>query len=165
VKIFPLLSATSTRAASGRSRSMRVVFPTGIRRCMLSEEVHSLLGWRVCAYRERWMFSQNFELSFEAFFGASSFINYNIWHLICNNFNLNFTWYCLLICVVFVYSHIIENPLIWSWETNPSFLSWFCHSWLSEQNWDKTYMKASKNRNNVIGEERLAHIRTIVVSW
>jgi hypothetical protein len=25
-------------------------------------------------------------------------------------------------------------------------------------------MKASKNHNNVIGEERLAHIRTIVVS-
>jgi hypothetical protein len=25
-------------------------------------------------------------------------------------------------------------------------------------------MKASKNHNNVVGEERLAHIRTIVVS-
>jgi hypothetical protein len=25
-------------------------------------------------------------------------------------------------------------------------------------------MKASKNRNNIFGEERLAHIRTIVVS-
>jgi hypothetical protein len=28
----------------------------------------------------------------------------------------------------------------------------------------QTHMKASKNHNNIIGEERLAHIRTIVVS-
>jgi hypothetical protein len=33
-----------------------------------------------------------------------------------------------------------------------------------EQDWGKTQMKASKNHNNVCGEERLAHIRTIVVS-
>jgi hypothetical protein len=32
------------------------------------------------------------------------------------------------------------------------------------QYWGKTYMKAYKNRNNVFGKERLAHIRTIVVS-
>jgi hypothetical protein len=30
--------------------------------------------------------------------------------------------------------------------------------------WCQTYTKASKNNNNVVGEERLAHIRTIVVS-
>jgi hypothetical protein len=35
---------------------------------------------------------------------------------------------------------------------------------VSKQDWSKTYMKASKNHNNVVGEERLAHIRTIVVS-
>jgi hypothetical protein len=35
---------------------------------------------------------------------------------------------------------------------------------LSEQDWGKTHMKTSKNHNNVFGEERLAHIRTIVVS-
>jgi hypothetical protein len=35
---------------------------------------------------------------------------------------------------------------------------------VSEQDWGKTHMKESKNRNNVFGEERLAHIRTIVVS-
>jgi hypothetical protein len=35
---------------------------------------------------------------------------------------------------------------------------------VTEQGWDKTHMKAFKNRNNVFGEERLAHIRTIVVS-
>jgi hypothetical protein len=30
---------------------------------------------------------------------------------------------------VFVHSRFVENPLIWSWEINPSFLIWFCHSW------------------------------------
>jgi hypothetical protein len=34
----------------------------------------------------------------------------------------------------------------------------------SKQDWDKTHTKASKNRNNIFGEERLAHIRTLVVS-
>jgi hypothetical protein len=33
-----------------------------------------------------------------------------------------------------------------------------------EQGWGKTHMKASKNRNNVFDEERLAHIRTLLVS-
>jgi hypothetical protein len=33
-----------------------------------------------------------------------------------------------------------------------------------EQHWGKTHMKSSKNRNNVFGEEHLAHIRTLVVS-
>jgi hypothetical protein len=35
---------------------------------------------------------------------------------------------------------------------------------VSEQDWSKTHMKASKNRNNVFSEKRLAHIRTLVVS-
>jgi hypothetical protein len=35
---------------------------------------------------------------------------------------------------------------------------------LSEQDWSKTHTKASKIRNNIFGEECLAHIRTIVVS-
>jgi hypothetical protein len=35
---------------------------------------------------------------------------------------------------------------------------------VSEQDWGKTHMKASKNHNNVFNEERLAHIRTIIVS-
>jgi hypothetical protein len=35
---------------------------------------------------------------------------------------------------------------------------------VSEQDWDKTHTKASKNYNNVFGEERLAHIMTLVVS-
>jgi hypothetical protein len=33
-----------------------------------------------------------------------------------------------------------------------------------EQDWGKTHTKASKNRNTAFGEERLAHIRTLVVS-
>jgi hypothetical protein len=33
-----------------------------------------------------------------------------------------------------------------------------------EQDWGKTHTKASKNRNNAFGEERLAHIRILVVS-
>jgi uncharacterized FlgJ-related protein len=33
-----------------------------------------------------------------------------------------------------------------------------------EQDWGKTHTKVSKNRNNVFGEEHLAHIRTLVVS-
>jgi hypothetical protein len=33
-----------------------------------------------------------------------------------------------------------------------------------EQDWGKTHTKASKNHNNAFGEERLAHIRTLVVS-
>jgi uncharacterized FlgJ-related protein len=35
---------------------------------------------------------------------------------------------------------------------------------VSEQDWGKTHMKASKNRNNIFGEECLAHIRTLVFS-
>jgi hypothetical protein len=34
---------------------------------------------------------------------------------------------------------------------------------VSEQGQGKTHTKASINHNNVIGEERLAHIRTIVI--
>jgi hypothetical protein len=33
-----------------------------------------------------------------------------------------------------------------------------------EQDWSKTHTKASRNHNNVFGEECLAHKRTIVVS-
>jgi hypothetical protein len=36
-------------------------------------------------------------------FCASSFINSNTWHLICSNFNLNFIWYCMLMCCVCVF--------------------------------------------------------------
>jgi hypothetical protein len=33
----------------------------------------------------------------------------------------------------------------------------------SEQDQGKTHMEASKNHNNIVSKERLAHIRTIVV--
>jgi uncharacterized FlgJ-related protein len=35
---------------------------------------------------------------------------------------------------------------------------------VSEPGWGKTHMKSFKNCNNIFGEERLAHIRTLVVS-
>jgi hypothetical protein len=35
---------------------------------------------------------------------------------------------------------------------------------IPEQDWGKTHMKASKNHNNIFGEEHFAHIRTLVVS-
>jgi hypothetical protein len=35
---------------------------------------------------------------------------------------------------------------------------------VSEQDWGKTHIKASKNHNNTFSEEHLAHIRTVVVS-
>jgi hypothetical protein len=33
-----------------------------------------------------------------------------------------------------------------------------------EQDWGKTHMKSSKNHNNIFSEERLGHLRIIVVS-
>jgi hypothetical protein len=53
VRIFLLLSTTSMRAISGRSRPMRAEFSTGTHMCKSSEEAHSILERRVCAYRER----------------------------------------------------------------------------------------------------------------
>jgi hypothetical protein len=127
VRIF-LLSATPTSAVNGRSRLRKVGFPTRTHRCRSSEEAHALLGWRVYAYHERWTLLQNSELSFEASFGASPFVNSNIWHLIYKNFNfeLHMVLYANM-CYV-VYSRFIKNLPISSWETNPSFLRWFCHS-------------------------------------
>jgi hypothetical protein len=55
---------------------MRAGFPTGTHRCRSFKETHSLLGQRVCVYRERQMLPQNSELSFEASF-ALSFVNSN----------------------------------------------------------------------------------------
>jgi hypothetical protein len=69
----------------------------------------------------------------------------------------------MLICV-FVHSRFIENPLVGSWETNLCFFRWVLSQLASEQYQGKTHTKSSRNRNNVVGEDRLAHIRTIVVS-
>jgi hypothetical protein len=65
---LPFLPMMSTRAVSGRSRPMRVVFPTGTRRCKSIEEDHFLLGRRECAYRERHRFLKNSDISVEASF-------------------------------------------------------------------------------------------------
>jgi hypothetical protein len=35
----------------------------------------------------------------------------------------------MLVCVVFVYSRLVENPATDPKVTNPSFLRWFYHSW------------------------------------
>jgi hypothetical protein len=48
-----------------------------------------------------------------------------------------------------------DKPLIYEVVLSRSIL---------EQDWGKTHMKASKNHNNAFGEERLAYIRTLVVS-
>jgi hypothetical protein len=68
VRIFLFLPVTSTRAISGRSRPMRAEFPIGTHRCRSIEEVHSLLAWRECAYRERHCFCKNSDISVEASF-------------------------------------------------------------------------------------------------
>jgi hypothetical protein len=106
VRIFLLLLATPTMAVSGRSRPTRPGFPTGTRRCRSSEGANSLLGRRVCACRERRMLLQKLWLSFEA-----SFVNFNTWHLIYNNFNLNFIYgtICLYVCVC-AFSLCRESP-------------------------------------------------------
>jgi hypothetical protein len=64
-----------------------------------------------------------------------------------------------------MYSRFIENPPIWSWETNPYFFRGVQLQLVPEQYRSKTHTKVSKNHNNIISEERLAHIRTIVVSF
>jgi hypothetical protein len=43
-------------------------FPTGTHRCRSTEEAHSLLGSRECAYHERHRFRKNSDISVEASF-------------------------------------------------------------------------------------------------
>jgi hypothetical protein len=69
----------------------------------------------------------------------------------------------MLMCV-FTHYRFIENPPVGSWETNSCFLRGVLSQLASEQDRGKTHTEASKNRNNVISEKRLAYIRTIVVS-
>jgi hypothetical protein len=74
--MFLFLSMTPTRAINGRSRLMRAEFSTGTRKCRLSEEAHSLLGRRVCAYCERQRFHKT-PIYLLKHFWASSFVNSN----------------------------------------------------------------------------------------
>jgi hypothetical protein len=64
---------------------------------------------------------------------------------------------------VFVYSRFVENPSIWYWEINPYF-SGGSITVGTRADRGKIHTKAFKNRNNIVSEERLAHIRTIVIS-
>jgi hypothetical protein len=47
---------------------MRAGFPSGTHRCWSTEEAHSLLGHRKCAYPERHHFHKNSDISVEASF-------------------------------------------------------------------------------------------------
>jgi hypothetical protein len=47
---------------------MRVVFPTGTHMCRSTEEDHSLLGRRECAYHERHRLRKNSDISVEVSF-------------------------------------------------------------------------------------------------
>jgi hypothetical protein len=53
---------------SGKSRPMRAEFPTGTHMCRSTEEAHSLIGRRECAYHERHPFHKNSDISVEASF-------------------------------------------------------------------------------------------------
>jgi hypothetical protein len=47
---------------------MRTMFPIGTHRCRSTEEAHSHLGQRECAYCERHCFRKNSDISVEASF-------------------------------------------------------------------------------------------------
>jgi hypothetical protein len=143
VRIFLLLSVMPMRAISGRSRPMRAGFPTGTHRCRSSEEAHSPLGRRVCAYHERQHFCKTL-IYLWSIFWVSSFVNSNMCHLIYNNYFITWiSWYCMLMCV-FMDSRFIENPPIRSWEINPYFFRGVLSQLVSEHDRGKTHMKASK---------------------
>jgi hypothetical protein len=92
-----------------------------------------------------------------------SFVNPNTWHLICNNFNLNFIFgtVCLCVCVcAFSFRRESLDMILGDKLLIPEVV---LSQLVPEQDWGKTHMKASKNRNNAFGEKRLAHIRTLVV--
>jgi hypothetical protein len=92
------------------------------------------------------------------------FVNPNTWHLICNNFNLNFIFGAICLCVcICAFSFRRESPDMILGD-KPLISEVVLSQLVPEQDWGKIHTKASKNRNNVFGEERLAHIRTLVVS-
>jgi hypothetical protein len=93
-----------------------------------------------------------------------SFVNPNTWNLICNNFNLNFIFgiVCLFVCVCAFSLHRKSLDMILG--DKPLIFEVVLSQLVPEQDWGKTHTKASKNHNNAFGEERLAHIRTLVVS-
>jgi hypothetical protein len=119
--MFLLLLAMPMRVVRGRSRPMRAGFPTRAHKLRSFDGAHSLLLWRVCTLRERWITSAKTLLHPLKCSFAFKLMYLNTWHL---NYNNNFitwiTWYCML-HVVFVLSRFTENPPIWSWEMNAYF--------------------------------------------
>jgi hypothetical protein len=69
---------------------------------------------------------------------------------------------CLYVCV-WAFSLRRESPDVILGD-KPLISEVVLSQLVPEQDWGKTHTKASKTHNNVFGEERLAHIRTIVVS-
>jgi hypothetical protein len=97
-------------------------------------------------------------------FWALSFVNPNTWHLICNNFNLNFIFgsVCSCVCVCAFSLRRESSDMILG--DKPLISEVVLSQLVPEQDWGKTHTKASKNRNNIFGEELLVHIRNLVVS-
>jgi hypothetical protein len=69
----------------------------------------------------------------------------------------------MLICCVCVFSPRRESPGM-TMGDKPFNSEVVLSQLVSEPDWGKTHTKASKNHNNIVSEERLAHTRTIVVS-
>jgi hypothetical protein len=100
VRIFLFLPTTSTRTVSGRFRLIRAEFPTRTCRCIiwgdpLSSRVKSVcLPWEINAYTKLWSILWSI-------FWASSFVNSNAYHLICNNYFITWiSWYYMLMWCV-----------------------------------------------------------------
>jgi hypothetical protein len=69
----------------------------------------------------------------------------------------------MLMCCVCVFSlHRESSDMILGDE--PLISKVILSQLVIREDWGKTHTKASKNHNNIAGEEWLAHIRTIVVS-
>jgi hypothetical protein len=104
VRMLLLLLMMLMRAVSGRSRPMRARFPTGTRMHRSSEGDHSLLGWRMCAWRERNHFRKTLFYLLKCSFGFKS-LYHNTWYTNCNNYFI--TWisrYCMLTCFICAFS-------------------------------------------------------------
>ena len=65
---------------------------------------------------------------------------------------------------VFVHSRFVENPLIAILATTPLISEVGMSQLVSELYRGKYTLGSTKNHDRAYGEERLAHIRTIVVS-
>jgi hypothetical protein len=76
--------------------------------------------------------------------------------------NLIYGTVCLYVCVCAFSLHRESPDMILG--DKPLISEVVLSKLVLEPGWGKTHTKASKNRNNIFGDEHLAHIRTIVVS-